>query len=89
MAGEVPVYSPDARLLFHAAPGWVEENAGHLRIVRTRRAKAIARAYLRSDDGELIQWLERTGRRSNYGAGFLQHLDGRVCWALKGTPGSR
>lgn len=85
----IPLYDAGGRLLAWVEPDWAEANAGNLRLVRTRRARAVVRAYLRADDGALVQWLERTGRRSNYGAAFLQHLDGRVCWALRGTPGSR
>lgn len=89
MPGEVPLYSDAGALIGWVAPDWAEANAAHLRLVRTRRAHAIARAYLRSDDSELVAWLERSGRRSNYGAAFLQHLDGRVVWALRGVRGSR
>lgn len=85
----IPLYSSAGGLLAWVEPAWAEAHAPHLRLVRTRRARAIVRAYLRSDDSDLVQWLERTGRRSSYGQGFLQHLDGRVVWALKGVPGSR
>jgi hypothetical protein len=86
---KVPLYDAGGRLLGWVSAAWAEEHAAHLRLVRTRRARAVVRAYLKSDDSPLLAWLERTGRRSNYGAGFLQHLDGRVCWALRGVPGSR
>lgn len=86
----IPLYDAGGRLLAWVRADWCEAHAAHLRLVRTRRARAIARAYLRSDDGELVAWLERTGGCSNYGAGFLQHLDcGARAWALRGVRGSR
>jgi len=88
MPGEVPLYSDAGALIGWVAPEWAEAHAAHLRIVRSRRARAVVRAYLREDDGALVAWLEQSGRRSNYGAAFLQHLDGRVVWALRGVRGS-
>lgn len=85
----IPLYDASGSLIGWVTPEWCEEHAAHLRLIRTRRARAVVRAYLREDDSELIQWLERTGRRSDYGAAFVQHLDGRVCWALRGVRGSR
>lgn len=84
----IPLYDASGGLLGWVAPEWAEAHAPHLRVVRNRRGHPT-RAYLRSDDGELIQWLERTGRRSSFGAAFLQHLDGCVVWSLRGVPGSK
>ncbi len=94
MTASIPVYWPDGTLARWASEAWVEEHAGNLRVVRTRRAQRAVRAYLRGDDdgatAELLAWLAATGRRSDYGEAFRQRLDnGRRCWALRGTPGSR
>lgn len=87
---QVPLYDASGRLLMRVAAEWAEANAGLLRLVRTRRARAVVRAYLRSDDSELVQWLEATGRRSGYGCAFEQQLPcGRRLWALRGVRGSR
>jgi hypothetical protein len=65
----------------------VERNAGNLKLVRSRRG-VLKRCYLRADDGELVQWLAATGRRSSFGCAFMQTLGcGRV-WALRGVRGS-
>lgn len=86
---QVPLYSEAGALLGWVAPEWAEAHAGHLRLVRTRRAQAIARAYLKPDS-PMVAWLERTGGRSSYRVGFLQHLDcGARTWALRGVRGSR
>jgi hypothetical protein len=85
---EVPVYSPAGRLLSFAPSEWCERHAGNLRLVRSRRG-VLKRAMLRCDDGELVAFLEATGRRSSFGTAFEQHLPcGRVVWALKGVRGS-
>jgi hypothetical protein len=69
------------------SPEWCERNAGNLKLVRSRRG-VMKRAMLRSDDGELVAWLQATGRRSSFGAAFQQVLPcGRV-WALRGIRGS-
>jgi len=84
----VPIYDASGRLLSFASAEWVERNEGNLRIVRNRRGHA-KRCYLRAADGELVQWLAATGRRSSFGRGFRQPLlCGRVVWALKGVRGS-
>ncbi|GIU78847.1 MAG: hypothetical protein KatS3mg005_2085 [Bryobacteraceae bacterium] len=88
MPGEVPLDDAGGRLLGWVVPDFLDQHGPHLRVIRNRRGHP-RRAYLRFDDSDLVQWLERTGRRSSYGAAFLQHPDGRVCWALRGTPGSR
>lgn len=90
MPGEVPVYSPDARLLFHAPPEWVRGCAGNLRLVVSRRG-VVKRAYVREDaPSAFLAWLRETGRHSSFGAAFIQSLPcGRRTWALRGTPGSR
>lgn len=86
----VPLYDAAGHLLMHVPAEWVEAHASLLRLVRTRRARAIARVYLRSDDSELVQWLEATGRRSGYGVAFEQQLPcGRRLWALRGVRGSK
>jgi hypothetical protein len=85
----IPLYSAAGGLLGWVAPEWCEEHAAHLRLVRTRRARAVVRAYLKPDS-PMTGWLEATARRSSYGAAFQQALPcGRRTWALKGTPGSR
>lgn len=84
---EVPVYSPAGRLLTWAPPEWVERHEGNLRIVRNRRGHP-QRAYLRCDDGALVAFLEATGRRSNFGAAFMQTLSCGRTWALRGVRGS-
>ena len=85
----IPLYDAAGHLLMYVPAEWAEENAGLLRLVRTRRARAVVRAYLRSDDSELVQWLEASGRRSGYGCAFEQKLPcGRRIWALRGTLGS-
>ena len=84
---EVPVYSPSGKLLSFAPPEWCERHAGNLRLVRSRRG-VLKRAMLRADDGELVAFLEATGRRSSFGCAFQQVLPcGRV-WALRGIRGS-
>jgi hypothetical protein len=84
---EVPVYGADGRLLTWAPSEWVERNEGNLRLVRSRRG-VLKRCYLRADDGELVAWLQATGRRSSFGRAFQQVLNcGRV-WALRGVRGS-
>lgn len=90
MPGELPVYSPDARLLFHAPPEWVRACAGNLRLVVSRRG-VVKRAYVREDaPSAFLAWLRETGRRSSYGIAYQQHLNcGRRTWALRGTAGSR
>jgi len=88
VTAEVPVYSPAGKLLTFVPPEWCERHAPHLRLVRSKRG-ALKRAMLRCDDGDLTAFLEATGRRSNFGAAFEQHLPcGRVVWALKGVRGS-
>jgi len=88
VTAEVPVYHADGRLLSFAPAEWCERHSGNLRLVRTRRG-VLKRAMLRSDDGELVAFLEATGRRSSYGCAFEQVLScGRVVWALKGVRGS-
>jgi len=85
----IPLYDAGGGLLAWVAPDFLDQHGLHLRVIRNRRGHPT-RAYLRSDDGELVAWLERTGGRSGYGVGFLQHLDcGARTWALRGTPGSR
>ena len=84
---EVPVYSPAGRLLSFASAAWVEHHAPHLRIVRNRRGHP-RRCYLRADDGAMVAFLEATGRRSNYGAAFMQPLTHGRTWALRGVRGS-
>jgi hypothetical protein len=84
---EIPVYNVDGRLLTWAPAEWCERHAGNLRLVRSRRG-VLKRCYLRADDGELVEWLAATGRRSSFGAAFQQMLPcGRV-WALRGVRGS-
>jgi len=86
-SSDIPVYSPGGELLSWAPCEWIERHAPHLRLVRNRRGH-LKRCYLRADDGELVQWLESTGRRSNFGFAFEQQLPcGRV-WALRGVRGS-
>jgi len=84
---EVPVYDASGRLLSFASPEWIERHAGNLKLVRSRRG-VLKRCYLRADDGELVAWLETTGRRSNYGAAFMQTLARGRTWALRGVRGS-
>ena len=85
---EVPVYSPAGRLLSFASTAWCERHAGNLKLVRSRRG-VLKRCYLRADDGAMVAFLEATGRRSNFGAAFEQHLpSGQVVWALRGVRGS-
>jgi hypothetical protein len=87
VSAEVPVYGTDGRLLTWAPSEWCERHAGNLRVIRTRRG-VLKRAYLRADDGELVEWLQATGRRSSFGCAFMQTLScGRV-WALRGVRGS-
>jgi len=87
VSAEVPVYGADGRLLSFAPSEWCERHAGNLRLVRSRRG-VLKRAILRADDGELVQWLAATGRRSSFGRAFQQVLPcGRV-WALRGVRGS-
>jgi len=87
VSAEVPVYGADGRLLSFAPPEWCERHAGNLRLVRSRRG-VLKRCYLRADDGELVAFLEATGRRSSYGRAYQQVLScGRV-WALRGIRGS-
>ena len=87
MNAEVPVYGADDRLLSWAPLEWVERNEGNLRLVRNRRG-VLKRAMLRSDDGEMVEWLQATGRRSSYGCAFMQTLACGRAWALKGIRGS-
>ena len=87
MSAEIPIYNVDGRLLSWAPPEWCERNAGNLRLVRSRRG-VLKRAMLRSDDGELVPWLEATGKRSSFGAAFQQVLSCGRTWALKGVCGS-
>jgi hypothetical protein len=88
VTAEIPLYSPDGRLLGWAPCEWVERHAPHLRLVRNRRGHP-RRAYLKEHNDELTAWLQQTGRRSTYGTAFEQHLPcGRVVWALKGVRGS-
>lgn len=88
MTAEIPLYSPDGRLIGWAPCEWVERHAGHFRRVYSRRGH-LKRAYLRDDDSELITFLIETRKRSSYGCAFQQHLPcGRVVWALKGIRGS-
>lgn len=90
MTGQAALYDASGRLLGWASNEWLERNAGHLRLVRSRRAHRIMRAYLRQDDGALVEWLGQTGRRSSYGCAFEQKLPcGRRTWALRGTPGAQ
>jgi len=85
---EIPLYSPDGRLIGWAPCAWVEAHAGHFRRVYSRRGH-LRRAYLKEHDDTLTAWLQATGRRSSYGAAFMQHLPhGRVVWALRGVRGS-
>ena len=87
MSGAVPVYLPSGKLLSFAPAEWCLRHQGNLRLVRSRRG-VLKRAMLRSDDGELVQWLAATGRRSSFGCAFEQTLGyGRV-WALRGVRGS-
>jgi hypothetical protein len=87
VTAEVPVYSPAGKLLSFAPSEWCERHAGNLRLIRSRRG-VLKRAMLRSDDGELVEWLQATGRRSSFGRAFEQVLScGRV-WALRGIRGS-
>jgi len=84
---EIPLYSPDGRLIGWAPCAWVEAHAGHFRRVYSRRGH-LKRAYLRDDDSELITFLIETRKRSSYGTAFQQVLPcGRV-WALRGIRGS-
>ena len=87
MSAEVPVYSPAGRLLSWVPAEWVERHEGNLRVIRSRRG-VLKRAMLRSDDGELVEWLQATGRRSSFGRGFMQVLACGRTWALKGVRGS-
>ncbi|MEJ5370256.1 MAG: hypothetical protein WHT08_18245 [Bryobacteraceae bacterium] len=88
-AGQVPLYGADGVLQAWVAADWVEAHCDHLRVVRTRRAHRVVRAYLRSDS-DLTEWLEATMRRSNFGNAFVQHFEsGAACWALRGVRGSR
>ena len=87
MSAEVPVYGADGRLLTFVPAEWCERHEGNLRIVRSRRGHP-QRAYLRCDDGALVAFLEATGRRSNFGAAFMQTLSCGRTWALKGIRGS-
>ena len=88
MSAEIPLYSPDGRLIGWAPLEWVERHQGNLRVVRNKRGH-LKRAYLKEHDDELTAWLQATGRRSSYGRGFQQHLPcGQVVWALKGVRGS-
>ncbi|MCS7041996.1 MAG: hypothetical protein NZR01_04315, partial [Bryobacteraceae bacterium] len=89
MNGHIPLYDTGGHLLAWVASEWCEAHAAHLRLVRTRRARAVVRAYLRADDAPLLAWLEASGRHSNFGEAFLQPLDGGRCWALRGVVGSR
>ena len=83
----VPIYDARGRLIGWMPSEWVERHAGNLRLVRSRRG-VLKRCYLRCDDGELVAWLQATGRRSSFGAAFQQVLTcGRV-WALRGIRGS-
>jgi hypothetical protein len=84
---EVPVYSPAGRLLTFAPSEWCERHAGNLKLVRSRRG-VLKRAMLRSDDGEMVEWLQATGRRSSYGCAFMQTLACGRTWALRGVRGS-
>jgi len=85
---EIPLYSPDGRLIGWAPVEWVERHAGHFRRVYSRRGH-LRRAYLKEHDDALTLWLQETGRRSSFGCAFQQHLPcGRVVWALKGVRGS-
>lgn len=95
---EAPVERPEdalvpvrgGRRLIGWWPAWlVERNQGNFRVVRSAKGR-IKRAYLRTDDPEIIRLLIAEGLRSDYGYGFQQHLDGAgVVWALKGVRGSR
>ena len=84
---EVPVYSPAGRLLSFAPAEWCERHAGNLKLVRSRRG-VLKRCYLRADDGAMVAFLEATGRRSNFGAAFMQTLSCGRTWALRGVRGS-
>jgi hypothetical protein len=84
---EVPIYLPSGKLLSFAPVEWVERHAGNLKLVRSRRG-VLKRAMLRSDDGELVQWLAATGRRSSFGCAFMQTLGCGRTWALRGVRGS-
>ena len=88
VTAEIPLYSPDGRLIGWAPLEWCERHEGNLKLVRSRRGH-LRRAYLRDDDSELITFLIETRKRSSYGTAFEQHLPcGRVVWALKGVRGS-
>ena len=88
MTAEIPLYSPDGRLIGWAPLEWVERHEGTLRVIRSRRGHP-RRAYLKEHNDALTLWLQATGRRSSYGRGFQQHLQcAGVVWALKGVRGS-
>jgi hypothetical protein len=87
VSAEVPVYGADGRLLSFAPSEWCERHAGNLRLVRSRRG-VLKRAMLRADDGELVEWLQATGKRSSFGCGFMQVLAHGRTWALRGVRGS-
>ena len=87
MSAEIPLYSPDGRLIGWAPVEWVERHDGNLRVIRSRRGHP-RRAYLKEHNDALTLWLQETGRRSSFGTAFQQVLPcGRV-WALKGIRGS-
>jgi len=87
VTAEIPLYSPDGRLIGWAPLEWCERHEGNLRLIRSRRGHP-RRAYLKEHNDELTAWLQQTGRRSSYGTAFQQVLACGRTWALRGVRGS-
>jgi hypothetical protein len=88
---QIPVYEPRSRtgardrLYCFADAEYIERNAKNLEVIRTRRAKAPVRAYLRSLSAHCVRLLP-----SRHGQCISQVLpeSGHVVYALGGIRGS-
>jgi hypothetical protein len=87
LRSEIPIYDPKGRLLTFAPISFIEENAGHFRLVRSRKGH-VRRCYLRDDDGSVVRYLLAARKHSKYGHSFLQRLSCGQAWVLSGVTGS-